>query len=377
MRVHVSYASPCKPICALGPLALLSLLPAECDHPTPHLGAQSCPVSLTLGTWLQVPFLFAVVDEVLQSFASLPSPHPISFLHDLGMATEPDDYQTISDNCPGYMVLISEGIICTRCAGEKRHKRNDCPKPAAAAALATDNVPGANPDGTDNADSGMESLSDTSSVSSESTAHSDSSDMMRGTTAHPSDQGGNHSQDIHLPRRGFARPDASYTSIQPDRTSPLSPNHRPVRRPNHVNQTFSNQTFNNQIFSKTGGQTAAHRREAQSRDGRDILYAPNPPASAGTYFKARSTNTSSGGRPFNVKQSSIQKWNGRTKRGIPSRDGSIRQVNNYEVTEDRLPSKSFVETSQSLADTTGKFEYSNTTCPSSFGFGRLPSEAMG
>lgn len=279
------------------------------------------------------------------------------------MATEPDDYQTISDNCPGYMVVVSEGIICTRCAGEKRHKSNDCPKAAAAAALATDNVPGTDSDGMDNADSGMESLSDTSSVSSESTARSDSSEM-RVTTAHQSDQGGNHSQDNHLPRRGSARHDTSYTSTQPDRTSPSPPNHRAARRPSQVTQAFG--TAGGQVYG-----TSTHNRGTQSGHGHDTVYGPNSPVSAETYSMARSATTTSSGSPFNNrKHSSIKKWSDRTKQGSLPHDHSIRQASTYGVIEDRLPSKPF-------ADTTGKFDYSNTTCPSSFGFGRLPSEAMG
>lgn len=299
----------------------------------------------------------------LLHFPALPLHTTTPLLHDLGMATEPDDYQTISDNCPGYMVVVSEGIICTRCAGEKRHKSNDCPKAAAAAALATDNVPGTDPDGTDNADSGMESLSDTSSVSSESTARSDGSEM-RATTAHQSDQGGNHSQDSHLPRRGFARHDASYTSTQPDRTSPSPPNRRAAWRPSQVHQAFG--AAGGQVYS-----TSTHERGTQSGHGHHTLYGPNSPASAETYSTTRSVTTTSSGRPFNNRNhSSIKKWSDKIKPGSPSHDNSIRQASTYEVIEDRLPSKPF-------ADTTGKFDYSNTTCPSSFGFGRLPSEAMG
>ena len=138
------------------------------------------------------------------------------------MASEPDDYQTISDNCPGYMVLVSEGIICTRCAGEKRHKPNDCPKYAIAADVATEDDSGVDPDGMDDVDSGMESLSDTSSVSSESTGRSDGSEMQE-TSAHRFGQGGNH-PDVHPSKRDFAHLDASYTSTQPDRISSSSLN---------------------------------------------------------------------------------------------------------------------------------------------------------
>lgn len=279
------------------------------------------------------------------------------------MATEPDDYQTISDNCPGYMVVVSEGIICTRCAGEKRHKSNDCPKAAAAAALATDNVPGTDPEGADDADSGMESLSDTSSVSSESTARSDSSEMQV-ITAHQSDHGGNHPQDHHLPRRGFARHGASYTSTQPDRTSPSPPSHRAARRPSQVKQAFG--AAGGQVYG-----TSTHKRGTQSGYGHDTLYGPASPASAETYSTARSATTTSSGRPINNrKHPSIKKWGDRTKQESASHDDSIRQASTYEVIDNRLPSKPY-------ADTTGKFDYSNTTCPSSFGFGRLPSEAMG
>ena len=278
------------------------------------------------------------------------------------MDSEPDDYQTISDNCPGYMVLISEGIICTRCAGEKRHKRNDCPKTATAADLATDNVLKADPDEPDNVDSGMESLSDTSSISSESTARSDSSEM-RVTNAHQPDQGGNHPQDSHLPRRGFARPGVSSTSTQPDRTSHSPPNRRTSPEPSRVHQ----------VFGKAYGQvpnTATDKHVKQSRHNRDIVYNPDSPASAPTHLSSRSTISTSTGRPSNKEHSSAGKWSDKTRQGSHSHDTSVQRAITYEATEDRLPSKS-------LVDTSGKFDYSNTTCPSSFGFGRLPSEAMG
>lgn len=208
------------------------------------------------------------------------------------MASEPDDYQTISDNCPGYMVLISEGIICTRCAGEKRHRPNDCPKPTTAADLATETFLEGDATGDDNADPGMESLSDTSSIFSESTARSESSEMQV-TDAHQSDQGGSHQQDTHPPSRGFARPDGSHTDTEPDRTSPSPPN-----------------------------------RRAEFRVPKVPL---NEPSRAPKIF---------------VKAN--------------------RQTSNTATTH-----------KSGLANTTGKFDYDNTTCPSSFGFGRLPSEAMG
>ena len=281
--------------------------------------------------------------------------------HDLGMATEPDDYQTISDNCPGYMVLISAGIICTRCAGEKRHKPNDCPKPATAADLAADNVPEADPDGTDNADSGMESLSDTSSVSSESTARSDSSEM-RVTNAHQFDQGGNHPQDIQLPRHGFARPDAGYASIQPDGASLSPPDRRAARESSQYHQ----------IVSKANGQVseaAIPQPKTLSHCDRDMMHDPNSLVSAETYSIPRFATTVSNRLPSDNKNSSVKKWSNRKAQGRHVQNDRIQQSISYDATEDRLPSKS-------LADTTGKFEYSNTTCPSSFGFGRLPSEAM-
>ncbi len=280
------------------------------------------------------------------------------------MASEPDDYQTISDNCPGYMVLISEGIVCTRCAGEKRHKANECPKPATAAHLATEDIPGADEDGDgmDNGDSEMESLSDTESLSSESTARSESSEM-RTTDAHRSDQGGNRPQDTHLSKRGFMRPDASHTSTQPDRTSLSPPNHRAAREPRRVTQT-----------ANTNGHTsnpASNNTEAQSRDDRGIMYGPKSPQSTETYSFSRSATTVFPPRlPSNNKHASSEEWNGRTRKRGHAHGDTMQQAMNHEAIEDRLLSKS-------LVDTTGKFDYSDTTCPSSFGFGRLPSEAMG
>ena len=278
------------------------------------------------------------------------------------MASEPDDYQIISDNCPGYMVLISEGIICTRCAGEKRHKADDCPKPATVADLATDNVPGADPDGMENADSGMESLSDTSSVSSESTARSDSSETQV-TNALRSVQGGNHPQNAHLPRRGFARLAASCTSTQPDRTSPSPPSCRAGRGAGQIRQTSSK--VNGRVSS-----TATHESGTQSRHDRNSMYDPNVAVFAETYSIPRSTATISTKLPSTKQHTLIKKVNDKKRKGSHSHDSSNQQGIAFKANEDRLPSKS-------LADTMGKFEYSNTTCPSSFGFGRLPSEAMG
>ena len=271
------------------------------------------------------------------------------------MASEPDDYQTISDNCSGYMVLISEGIVCTRCRGAKRHKPNDCQKTATAADVATDHVPGADlgGDGMDNADSGMEFLSDTDSVSSESTARSDGSDMQM-TDAHQSDQGGNHPQDAHLPRRDFARPAASHSSIQPDRTSASPSNLRAVREPSQVHQ----------IPSEAGA--ATRPTQPPSHHDCDVLYGPNTPALSGTYSTPGSGTTISTS-PSSKAKNSTRNRSDKAKKG--SR-GSIPQAMDYEVPGDRL-------SPNSLVDTMGKFDYGNTTCPSSFGFGRLPSEAMG
>ena len=278
------------------------------------------------------------------------------------MASEPDDYQTISDNCPGYMVLISAGIICTRCEGEKRHKPNDCPKPATAAELATDHVPGGDQDGMEDVDSGMESLSDTESLSSESTVRSDNSEM-RVTNAHQSDQGGTHPHDTRLPRRGFARPDVSHTSTQPDRTS-LSPTIRPATR--HQSSRVR------QVFGKSDGQSSditSQKPGAHPHHNGDAMYGPNPPASDKTYSIFRSGTTQSTRVASNRKQSSTNGSN-RSRKRSHSDEEQTRQTISYGATRDRLPS-------ESLADTMGKFEYSNTTCPSSFGFGMLPSEAMG
>ena len=273
------------------------------------------------------------------------------------MASEPDDYQTISDNCPGYMVLVSEGIICTRCAGEKHHKANDCPKYAAAADVATDSGSGADLDGIDNVDSGMESLSDTSSVSSESTSRSDGSEMQE-TSAHRSGQGGNHPQDAHLSRRGFARLDASHTSTQPDRTSPSPPHRQSGRGP-------SQSRVNGQI-----GSTATSKHETQSRHGRNNVYVPKQSASAEAYSIPRSSTAISRRLSPGKEESSMKRSNDKKRKGSHSYGSSSQQTTTYEANEDRLPSKT-------LADTLRKLEYSDTTCPSSFGFGRLPSEAMG
>lgn len=253
------------------------------------------------------------------------------------MASEPDDYQTISDNCPGYMVLISEGIVCTRCAGEKRHKTNDCPKPTTAADLVTETGFGLDHNGTDNADSGMESLSDTDSVSSESTVRSGGSEMQV-TNAHRSDQGGSHPQSTHPPRRGFARrSDGSCIDTEPDRTSPLPSN-----------------------FIQTGGQasnTATSKQQSQSRYSRDLKQDSNSLTSANNVSVRCGTTTAT--KPSPTKEnSSLEQGNDKKRRGSHSQH------------KDRLSARS-------LADTTGKFDYSNTTCPSSFGFGRLPSESMG
>ena len=274
------------------------------------------------------------------------------------MASEPDDYQTISDNCPGYMVLVSEGIICTRCAGEKRHRANDCPKYATAADLATDSGSGADPDGLDNVDSGMESLSDTSSISSESTGRSDGSEMQEETDAHRTGQGGNHPQDAHLSRRGFARPDASYTSTQPDRTSPSPLNHQSGRGPT--------QSRNNSQICRT----ATSEHETQSRHRRDIVYGPKQSVSAKAYSILRSSSAIPRRLSSSQEDSSMKNSKDRKRKGSHSHGSSSQQTTTYEPNEDRLPS-------QSLADTLRKLEYSDTTCPSSFGFGRLPSEAMG
>ena len=281
--------------------------------------------------------------------------HPIFSPYDLDMASEPDDYQTISDNCPGYMVLVSEGIICTRCAGEKRHKANDCPKYATAADVATDNGSVADPDGMDNVDLGMESLSDTSSVSSESTSHSDGSEMQE-TVVHRSGQGGNRSQDAHPSRRGF---DTSHASTLPDRTS-RSPLNRRVGP--GLNQSKANVHFPG---------TATSKHELQSRHGRDTVYEiPKQLVRAEADSLPRSPTTTHRRLPSGKEDSSIKQSNDNERKGSYSHGVSTHQATIQEPNEDCLPSKS-------LADTLRKFEYSNTTCPSSFGFGRLPSEAMG
>ena len=277
------------------------------------------------------------------------------------MATEPDDYQSTSDNCPGYMVLIAEGIICTRCAGEKRHKPNECPKPSTAADLARDTVRDADPTEIENADPGMDSLSDTDSVSSESTAGSEDSET-RVVNAHQSDQGGSHPQNTHLPKRGFARPDGSYTSTEPDRVSPFPPDHRAVQHPGEIHG----------IFVKADSQvsaTATQETEPQARRECNFTCDPNSLASVET------SSFVMPGATISTELLSVDKHSVIEQRDDRSRDRShpqclSRQFDAYEAHGDRFPSKS-------LAVATGKFEYSNTTCPSSFGFGRLPSEAMG
>lgn len=280
------------------------------------------------------------------------------------MATEPDDYQTISDNCPGYMVLISEGIICTRCAGEKRHKANDCPKPATAANLATDKASYADQDGyrMGNSDSGMESLSDADSISSESTASSDGSES-RVTNVHQSDKGGDHLQNAHLSRRGFARSDASHTSTKPDRISPSPTNPRAARKSSQVYQTFTK-------ADGLASDRAAHKPGVQSLHRCDVMYGFDSPASAEANFLPRSGTLNSTGLPSNNKHFTMKKGSDKTQEGSRSHDSSSKRFNTYKATDGRSASKS-------RADTIGKFEYSNTTCPSSFGFGRLPSDAMG
>ena len=282
------------------------------------------------------------------------------------MASEPDDYQTISDNCPGYMVLISEGIICTRCSGEKRHKPIDCPKPTAAADLATETVPGADPTASDNADSEMESLSDTDSVSSESTSRSEGSET-RVTNAHQSDQGGSNPQNTHLTRRGFARPNGSHTSTEPDRTRRSLPNHRAA---GNVLMDGPSRVHKNSI--EPNGQasgTATHEPKTQSRHHRDLLHGQGSLAPAKT-SSADSGTMSSTELPSTKPHSSIKRRNHETQHGSHSHRSPTQRVKTDKATGDRSSAKS-------LADTTGKFDYSNTTCPSSFGFGRLPSEAMG
>lgn len=277
------------------------------------------------------------------------------------MATEPDDYQSISDNCPGYMVLIAEGIICTRCAGEKRHKPNECPKPSTATDLARDTVRDADPTETENADSGMDSLSDTDSISSESTAGSEDSEM-RVVNAHQSDQGGSHPQNTHLPKRGFARLDGSYKSTEPDRVSPFPPDHRAVQHSGQIHRIFVE-------ADSQASATATQETGPQSRRECNFTCGPNSLTSAETSSFVMSGTTTSTELLSVDGQSAIEQRDDQSRhRSHPQRLN--RHVNAYEATGDRFPSKS-------LAVATGKFEYSSTTCPSSFGFGRLPSEAMG
>ena len=299
-------------------------------QPPPPWVPNHPPAHSHLAHKFKYPSFSPLLTNSKHSFAFFLSSFPP---YDLDMASEPDDYQTISDNCPGYMVLVSEGIICTRCAGEKRHKANDCPKSATAAVVATESGSGADAD----IDWGMESLSDTSSVSSDSTGHSDGSEMQE-TSAHRFGQGGNHSQDAHPSRHHFARPHASYTSTQPDRTSPSPPNRQ----------------------LGPGPSQATSEPEMQSR----YVYDPKQSAPAEAYSIPRSPTTTSR-RLSSSKADSINQHNDKKRKGSHSHGSTI-----YEPTQNRLPSKS-------LADTLRKFEYSNTTCPSSFGFGRLPSEAMG
>ena len=207
------------------------------------------------------------------------------------MASEPDDYQTISDNCPGYMVLISAGIICTRCEGEKRHKQKDCQKPATATDVARETIPETDPSEHEYEDEGMESLSDTSSVSSESTVRSEGS-AMEMEDAHQLDRQGSVSQDSHPPRHNFAAQDGRNPCAKPNRTISSPPNQRAAS-------------------------------------------------------------------------------------GLPLYDSS--QVHNILIKAERQVSDKALNKSQTQRrqNTKGKFDYSSTTCPSSFGFGRLPSEAMG
>ncbi len=283
------------------------------------------------------------------------------------MASEPDDYQTISDNCPGYMVLVSEGIICTRCAGEKRHKPNDCPKSTTAADLATEAVPEADPSGSDNADSEMESLSDTDSESSGSTGRSEGSEA-RVTDAHRSDQGGSHPPNIHLMRRDFPRPNGNHTITEPERTRRSLPNRRgacdvPLDEPSRVHKTSPNTDGH-------GSNAAIPKVKTQSRRDRDLVNRPSSSSRAKTPSLAGSRTTTSPELPSTKKHSSKERHNNKTQHGSHSSHGPTQRVMNHEANGDRLPSKS-------AADTTGKFDYSNTTCPSSFGFGRLPSESMG
>lgn len=278
------------------------------------------------------------------------------------MATEPDDYQTISDNCPGYMVLISEGIICTRCAGEKRHKPSDCPKPATAADLATETCPDADSDGPDNADSGMESLSDTDSVSSGSTARSESSGSQV-ANAPQSNQGGSHPQSTHLTRNGFARPDGNHIGTEPDRTSRSSSDGRAACKPPLALPSGTDGIF--KVDHQTLG-TATEHSEPQLSHSNDPTNGFNSLASAETSFGTPTPTE----LPSINKHSSTKQRSNRKHHRTSSLHSSIPHVIAYEAIGGRLAPKDH-------ADTTGKFDYSNTTCPSSFGFGRLPSEAMG
>lgn len=228
------------------------------------------------------------------------------------MASEPDDYQSISDDCPGYMVLIPAGIICTRCEGEKRHKRNDCPKTASAAETYSN---GATDGTTDNGDSGMESLSDTDSLSSESTVRSESPSETQVANTTP------------ISRRGFAH---GNRRPEPDHTSRSSRDRGQIRQCQTPNTTISQSETQN-------------RRNVSSIRSRTSI----------------------------ADLSSINKTNSSIKQGsINSRilhHKASQQVFSYDR---KRPSKP-------IAESRGKFDYSNTTCPSSFGFGRLPSESMG
>ena len=284
------------------------------------------------------------------------------------MASEPDDYQSISDNCPGYMVLIPAGIICTRCSGEKRHKPNNCPKPSTIASEVTEDVPEVDEPGSENGDTGMESLSDTESVSSGSTAGSESSEASM-KSVHQSDQGGSHSQNTHHPlRRALARPDCSQTSNEPDRTSASPPNRRAARE---VPSYKPSQAHGTSIKAKNQtSDITTHKLPTQSRRDRDLIHGPKSLASAKSSSFAGSGTTASTKLPSNHQNSSVKQRDDKSKNRSHSHHSRIQRVNTYEAIGDRSPAKS-------LANISGKFDYSNTTCPSSFGFGRLPSEAMG
>ena len=214
----------------------------------------------------------------------------------------------------------------------------------------------------------MESLSDdTDSVSSESTIRSESSEMQV-TDAHQFDQGGTHLEDAHLSRRDFAHPDGSQKNNEPDCTSASPPRRRtaseaPSYEPSQIHEISSK-------IDGPGSNTAAHESEPPSHHIQDLLCGPRSLASAKTSSFARS-GTISTVSP-SIRKHWLEQRNDRTKHRSRSRHSSIpiRRFLAYEANGDRLPSAS-------LADTTGKFDYSNTTCPSSFGFGRLPSEAMG